>query len=115
MMRLFYYAFLALLAFGGHVQAALAADASVMISSPRDGAKISPKTEVDVVYEVTLGPNGNHAHLYVDSGEAVVLRALKGSHSVGALAAGKHEICIKVVNKAHTPIGAQTCVNGSVE
>jgi hypothetical protein len=113
-MRLF-YSFLALLIFSGHVPAALAADASVTISSPRDGAKISPKTEVDVVYEVTLGPNGNHVHLYVDSNDAVVLRALKGSHSVGTLAAGKHEICVKVVTKAHTPIGAQACVNVSVE
>jgi hypothetical protein len=114
MMRLF-YAFLALLIFGGPVPAALAADASVTISSPREGAKSSPKREVDIVYEVTPGPNGNHAHLYVDGGEAVVLRALKGSHAVGPLAVGVHEICIKVVNKAHTPIGTQACVNVSVE
>ena len=114
-MRLF-YAFLVLLVFGGHVPAALAADASVTISSPREGAKSSPKKEVDIVYEVTPGPNGNHAHLYVDnSGEAVVLRALKGSQAVGPLSVGAHEICIKVVNKAHTPIGVQTCVKVNVE
>jgi hypothetical protein len=110
MMRLF-YAFLASLVFGGHVPAALAADASVTISSPRDGAKFDPKTEVDVVYEVTLGPNGDHVHLYVDSVEVAILRTLKGSHSVGELAVGLHEICINVVNKAHAPIGAQACVN----
>ncbi|MEO6825406.1 MAG: hypothetical protein ABI167_11915 [Nitrosospira sp.] len=114
MMRLF-YAFLALLVFGGPVPAALAADASVTISSPREGAKSSPKREVDIVYEVTPGPNGNHAHLYVDGGEAVVLRALKGSQAVGPLAVGVHEICIKVVNKAHTPIGTQACVNVNIE
>ena len=113
-MRLF-YAFLALLIFGGHVPATLAADASVTISSARDGAQSSPKREVDVVYEVTLGPNGNHAHLYVDGGEAVVLRALKGSHAVGPLAAGKHEICIQVVHKAHPPIGTQACIPIRVE
>ena len=114
-MRLF-YVFLALLAFGNHVPAALAAtDASVTISSPHDGDKISPKTEVKVAYEIMLGSNGNHAHLYVDNGEAVILRASKGSHTLGTLAPGKHEICVKVVNKAHTPIGAQACVNVNVE
>jgi hypothetical protein len=114
MMRLF-YGFLALLFFGGHVPAALAAEASVTISSPLEGARFSPRTEVDIVYEVTLGPNGNHVHLYVDSGEGVVLHALKGSYSVGALTVGIHKICINVVNKSHTPIGAQACVEVSVE
>lgn len=113
-MRIF-YALAALLVFSGHVPVTLAADASVTISSPHDGAKISPKTEINVVYEVVLGSNGNHAHLYVDNDEAVILRASKGGHSIGMLAPGKHEICIKVVNKAHTPTGAQACVNVSVE
>lgn len=138
MVRLF-YAFLALLILGGHVPAALAADASVTISSPQNGARFSPEMEVDVVYDVTLGPNGNHAHLYVDSDapvlpnsvreklipemedlyvdsrEPVVLRALKGSYSVGKLPVGLHKICINVVNKAHAPVGAQACVNVTVE
>lgn len=113
-MRIF-YALAALLVFSSYVPAVLAADASVTISSPHNGAKISPKTEINVVYEVALGSNGNHAHLYVDNGEAAILRATKGSHSVGTLAPGKHEICVKIVNKAHTPIGAQACVNVNVE
>ncbi|HET7061342.1 MAG TPA: hypothetical protein VFI43_04100 [Nitrosospira sp.] len=114
MVRLF-YAFLALLILGSHVPAALAADASVTISSPQNGAKFSPRTEVDVVYEATLGSNGNHVHLYVDGDEPVVLHAMKGSHSVGKLTVGLHKICINVVNKAHAPVGAQACVNVTVE
>jgi hypothetical protein len=114
MMRIF-YALAALIVLGCHVPAALAAGASVTISSPRDGAKFRPWTEVDIVYEATLGPNGNHVHLYVDSGKAVLLHALKGSHSVGTLVEGAHKICINVVNKEHTPIGAQACVNVSVQ
>lgn len=113
-MRIF-YALTGLMVLGCHVPAALAAGASVTISSPHDGAKFRPWTEIDVVYEVTLGPNGNHVHLYVDSGKAVVLRALKGSYHVGTLVEGAHKICINVVNEAHTPIGAQACVNVSVQ
>ena len=113
-MRIF-HVLAALIVLGCHVPVALAADASVTISSPQEGAKMSPKTEVNVAYEIALGPTGNHAHLYVDNNEAVILRALKGSHPVGTLAPGKHQICIKVVNKAHTPTGAQACVNVSTE
>jgi hypothetical protein len=114
MMRIF-YALAALIVLGCHVPVALAAGASVTISSPLDGAKFRPRTEIDVVYEATLGPNGNHVHLYVDSGKAVVLQELKGSYRVGTLVEGAHEICINVVNKAHTPIGAQACVTVSVQ
>ena len=113
-MRIF-YALAASIVLGCYVPVALAADASVTISSPQEGAKISPKTEVNVTYAIVLGPNGNHAHLYVDNGEPVILRALKGSHSVGTLVPGKHQICLKEVNKAHTPTGAQACVNVSTE
>jgi hypothetical protein len=114
MMRIF-YVLAGLIVLSCHVPAALATDASVTISSPRDGAKFRPTTEVDVAYEATLGPNGNHVHLYVDNGKAVVLHELKGSHAVGTLVEGAHKICINVVNKAHTPIGEQACVNISVQ
>ena len=92
-----------------------ASGASVSISLPADGAKISPKADVNVDYEVSLGKKGDHTHLYLDSNEAVTLRGLKGTHSLGTLSPGQHEICIKVVNKAHTPIGAQKCIHVSVE
>jgi hypothetical protein len=114
MMRIF-YALAALIVLGCHVPAALAADASVTISSPHNGAKFRPWTEVDIVYEATLGPNGDHVHLYVDSGKAVVLSALKGSYPAGTLVEGAHKICINVVDKSHTPLGAQDCVNVNVQ
>lgn len=112
-MRVF-YAMAASLVFSCYVPVALAADASVAISSPQDGAKFSPKTDIEIVYDVALGEKGDHTHLYVDNNEAVTLRGLKGTHELGTLSPGKHEICIKVVNKAHTPIGAQQCVNVTV-
>jgi hypothetical protein len=90
--------------------AVLAQDASVTISSPVDGAKVGTSEPVSVAYEVVPGPNGNHVHLYVDDSEIAVLRQLKGTTSAGALKAGPHSICIKVVDKGHTPIGVQKCV-----
>lgn len=100
-----------LLSFGCYVPFVLAADASVTISSPPDGAKISRKSKIEVSYEAAPGPNGDHVHLYVDDKEAVVLRKLKGNHTVEPLDPGKHAICIKIVNKGHTPIGVQACTN----
>lgn len=88
----------------------LAEDASVKISSPADGAKVSASAPTSVTYEVVPGPKGDHVHLYVDDGEAAVLRQLKGTASAGTLKAGPHTICIKVVDKSHTPIGVQQCV-----
>jgi len=90
--------------------AVLADDASVTISSPADGAKVSASAPTQVTYSVVPGPKGDHVHLYVDGGEASVLRQLKGSHTVDTLTAGPHTICIKVVDKSHTPIGVEKCI-----
>lgn len=90
--------------------AALAQDASVTISSPADGAKVSASAPTPVAYEVVPGPKGDHVHLYVDNVEVKILRQLKGSTSVDALKAGPHTICIKVVDKSHTPIGVEKCI-----
>ncbi|MEO6421965.1 MAG: hypothetical protein ABIR84_04590 [Candidatus Nitrotoga sp.] len=99
---------------GCYIPVVLAADASVTISSPPDGSKISRKSKIEVSYEVVPGPNGDHVHLYVDDKEAVVLRRLKGNHTVDSLDPGKHAICIKIVNKGHTPIGVQACTNVNI-
>ena len=104
-----------LLAFACYVPVVLAADAKVVISSPAEGAKISPTSKIEVVFEATPGPNGDHLHLYVDDGKAVVLRALKGSHTLQPLAPGKHGICARLVNKEHAEVGAQACVMFRVE
>lgn len=91
-------------------QAGLAQEASVKITSPAEGAKFEAMAKINVAYEVMPGPNGDHVHLYVDNKEAAILRQLKGSHSLPPLASGPHDICIRVVNKGHTPIGVEQCV-----
>lgn len=95
-------------------QVSLAQEASVKISSPADGATLDAMDQNKVVYEVVAGPRGDHTHLYVDGKEVAVLRQLKGSYAMETPAPGKHVICIKVVNKGHTPIGAEQCVKVSV-
>jgi hypothetical protein len=95
-------------------QATMAAEPSVRINAPLDGAELSAMRSHAVDYDVTRGGGGDHIHLYVDGDEAATLRQAKGSYNIEYLAPGKHEICIKLVNKNHTPIGVQQCVNVAV-
>ena len=95
-------------------QISLAQNASVQITSPADGAKLDAMAQNKVDYDVMPGPNGDHVHLYVDNKEAAILRQLKGSYTLATLSPGQHDICVKVVNKGHTPIGLEQCVKVSV-
>ena len=61
------------------------------------------------------GPKGDHTHIYVDGNQKAVLMKLKDTHTLDALTKGKHDICIKIVNKAHSPIGVEQCVSVTAE
>jgi hypothetical protein len=89
--------------------AVLAEDASVTISSPANGAKVGT-SGINVAYDVVTGPKGDHVHFYVDDKEVKVLRQLKGTYTVDSLKAGEHTLCIKIVDKGHTPIGVEKCI-----
>lgn len=82
---------------------------SVTISSPTEGAKLSGNS-TKLVYEVVMAPKGEHVHVYVDGEEVGRLHQLKGSYTVDKLSSGKHWLCIRVVDKGHTPIGVEKCV-----
>ena len=84
--------------------------AKVDISSPADGAKLNIKAENKVDYNITLGGDGDHAHIYVDDRRIGMLRKMQGSYIIDYLDAGKREICIKIVNSNHTPTGVGRCV-----
>ncbi len=88
---------------------AMAEEPSVKISAPADGAKVGTMA-IAVAYEVVPGPKGDHVHLYIDDNEAKVLRQLKGTYTIDSLKAGPHNVCIKVVDKSHTPIGVEKCI-----
>jgi len=94
----------------------VAADAPyAKIIFPPDGATLDAMSQNRIDYEVVPGPQGDHIHLYVDNREAVILRKLSGSHALDSLTPGAHALCIKVVNKAHVPIGVEQCVRVNVE
>lgn len=86
----------------------------VTIQSPMMGAKLMGMGPIMLQYGVEPGPNGDHVHVYVDDEEVGILRALKGAYALEKLSAGDHNVCIKVVDKGHTPIGLEKCVQVSV-
>ncbi len=90
------------------------AQGNVKILAPADGATLDALDENRLVYEAELGPRGDHLHVYIDNKEVGILRKLKGSYLLESMAAGKHSVCVKVANKAHTPIGVGQCVNITV-
>lgn len=90
--------------------AALAAEAKVDITSPENFAKLDAGIQNKIDYDVTLGGKGDHIHVYVDGKQTALLRKMKGSFLLDPLTQDKHEICIKIVNKNHTPIGVERCV-----
>lgn len=92
-----------------------AAQGKVTISSPEKGAILDSMDENRIVYRVDPGPRGDHVHVYVDDKEVGILRKLEGSYLLEALPSGQRDICIKVVNKAHVPTGAQECVRVTVK
>ncbi|MEO8332284.1 MAG: hypothetical protein ABI479_07605 [Gallionella sp.] len=94
---------------------AAAAEPKIEISSPVDGAKLDAMEQNKLDYNITRGNNGDHSHVYVDGKEAALLRQMKGSYTLESLAPGKHEICIKIVNKNHTPIGVERCIKVEVQ
>jgi hypothetical protein len=96
-------------------QVAFAGEPSVKILSPVDGATLDLMAENRVQYVVVPGPRGDHVHFYVDGDEEAVLRQLEGRYLLGSLTEGRHELCIKVVNKNHTPIGVEQCISVMME
>jgi hypothetical protein len=90
---------------------AYAADGSITISSPMNGAMVSAKDKVAVSYAAMLGSNGDHLHLYVDGKRVDVLRQVKGNAELDALAAGKHHVCMTVNTSSHAPTGVETCID----
>lgn len=94
---------------------AVAAEPHVRIEAPTEGATLDAMEQNRLVYQVEPGPRGDHVHVYVDGKEVGILRQLTGSYTLETLSPGERELCVKVVNKAHTPIGVQDCVNVRVD
>ena len=94
-------------------------DKSVTISSPADKSKISgngTKIVFDVVpaaavAAVPTASKADHVHVFVDGDKVATLRELRGSYTVDKqLIAGTHWLCVRVVDRAETPVGLEKCV-----
>jgi hypothetical protein len=83
---------------------------SVIIQAPQDGAALAAGEPVELQYKVVPGPRGDHIHVYVDGAEVAILRELEGTYTVAPQGPGPHELAIKVVNRAHVPIGVESAV-----
>lgn len=94
---------------------ATAAESKIEISSPADGAKLDAMEQNKLDYNITLGSGADHIHVYVDDKETALLRQMQGSYTMETLSPGNHEICIKIVNKNHTPIGVERCIKVEIE
>lgn len=90
-------------------------EASVSITSPSDGETLDIMEQQRIVYDVVPGPDGDHVHVYIDDEEVGILRQLTGSYVFESMPEGDHTLCIKVVNKAHVPIGVEQCIDVTVE
>jgi len=91
------------------------AEGYVRISSPANGARVDGFGPTAIAYEARPGPRGDHVHVYVDGKEVGILRQLKGSYTLGPLAPGPRALCVKVVNRAHVPIGIEQCIKVTVD
>jgi hypothetical protein len=95
--------------------AAVPGASAISITAPADGDRVSSKAEIQVDYDITIGGDGDHAHLYADDRRLAMLRKMRGSYVIFPQDPGVHEICIKVVNSNHMPTGVTKCVKVEVE
>lgn len=94
--------------------AAAGAEGHARIKAPAEGAVFERTSGIKLVYHVAPGPKGHHVHVHLDGTEHGILRRLRGVYGFPPLSPGRHELCVKVVNRAHVPIGVQECVNVTV-
>ncbi len=89
---------------------AFAAAGKITISAPADKATVGQNDDVEITYAATLGPNGDHLHLYLDNKRIDVLHQLNGKADVGLIPLGDHKICLAENTSSHVPTGVETCI-----
>jgi hypothetical protein len=93
---------------------AAAEEKLVTIHSPTDGANLEAGQTYKLEYEVKAIAKADHVHLFVDGDEVEIAHKLKGSFSLGPLKTGFRKVCISPVNKNHTSVAGQACINVTV-
>jgi len=107
----------ALLALTSPVSAADAAG-SVTITSPANGAMLQSGAGNKLAFNVHLGPNGNHVHIYVDDQSPIVFRDVSHcpcSIDLPQLSSGKHTFAVKEATSGHAMTGVENVVTATVK
>ena len=84
-----------------------AADGSITITSPADGAVLQNAMGNKVDFDVHLNTKGNHVHIYVDRCPCSV--------DLPDLTPGKHTIAVKEATSSHALTGIQSIVTVTVK
>ena len=96
-------------AFAGDKHDKHIADGSkVMITSPKDGDKVSDSFELK--YELTKGSQAGHVHVFVDNDYQ---RGFKGTFK--GLSKGTHQITVKAANEDHASVAATHTITVDVQ
>ena len=89
-------------------KAPVADGSKVMITSPKDGDKVSDSFELK--YELTKGSQATHVHAYVDE------QYQKGfAGEIKGLSKGTHKVTVTGATKDHDPVMATHTVNIDVQ
>ena len=80
----------------------------IMITSPKDGDKVSDNFELK--YELVKGSQAGHVHVYVDN---EYQRGFQGT--VKGLSKGEHQITVKAANKDHAVVTATHTITVDVQ
>lgn len=95
-----------------------AANASITITSPADGAVLQSAMGNKLDFNVQLSPKGNHVHIYVDDQKPIVFRDVGRcpcNVDLPQLTPGKHTIAVKEATSSHALTGVQGTVTVTVK
>jgi len=91
---------------------------SITITSPTNGEVLPSDSGNKLAFNVHLGPNGNHVHIYVDDQNPIVFRDVSHcpcSIDLPVLTSGKHTIVVKEATSSHAMTGVQASVTATVK
>ncbi|MBK5280752.1 MAG: hypothetical protein JJE16_01540 [Nitrospiraceae bacterium] len=86
----------------------IADGSKVMITSPKDGDKVSDTFELK--YELTKGSQSGHVHVFLDN---EYQRGFQGTFK--GLSRGEHQITVKASNKDHDLVTATHTITVDVQ
>lgn len=94
------------------------ATGKITILSPHNGATFDNGTGIKLKYNVTLSPDGNHIHVYIDHQSPIIDRNVENcpcSITLPDLSPGKHTIAMKEATISHVLTGVEDTISIDVK